>query len=84
MGTSSSQYAFRLDDWDDEYHMNKEPCELAMFGSFSDPLKRRMDNALSAVENNGALESLKSTWWQGSCSNASDTHRPTLVTLINI
>jgi len=25
---------FRLDDWDVEYHINQEPSELAMVGSF--------------------------------------------------
>ena len=52
--------------------------------SKGNPLKNRMDRALSAMKNKGELESLKTTWRQGSCTNASDTHRATLVTLVNI
>ena len=84
MGTSRDEYAFLLDYWDVEYHINQELCELAMVGSFGNPLNRRMDKALSAMKNKGALELLKRTWWQGSCTDASDTHRPTLVTLMSI
>ena len=52
--------------------------------SKGNPLKSRMDKAMFAMKNKEELEYLKSMWGQGSCTDASDTHRPTLVTLVNV
>ena len=92
---SNGDYAALLDNWYAEYMVNVEYCELGTIGKLNQwevamavtkgsPLKKRMDDALTEIKKSGEFDRLRTTWWRGRCTSASDTHRASLVTFVTI
>lgn len=84
---SKGKYVFFLESTFAEYLVNQRPCDLMMLDEFLNPtdyafavqknsrLKKRINNAIQTLLDNGVVDRFRERWWKEKCRRSGQRRR---------